>query len=515
MGYRGLLFTLCFRICFPLAECWHRLFQHSETLLHRARFATALELHHLLSLSLPTQGLLLGTQLLDSFVSVRPEKTQHELGNLLIVGPTRCGKGLLAVSQLLSWQSSVVVNDIKGDLFTQTAGYRSTFSDVYVIDPQGIGHSFDPLLGKQTEDQFYSAASHLLFEANEGEGRIFTQRATTMLTQIFAAARREGSPALAYTRQLIRQGLPAAAARLNTVSPALATQFLGTSFAEANLSDRFLLSAWGTLLARLYPLLTETVVRSLTRSDFTPAQIMRSSRPVSVYIRWKEQDLLALSPLVRLFWGSLIDELITTYDSSQGQGCKPVLLLIDEAGRTAIPMLADQATTVVGRGIYLWVAIQSLAQLAVVYGKERSQVLRDNMATQLYYRPLDLTTAQHIEDRLGQVSAYAHSETLKEGTATSEGHAERPIPLLTAQEIMQLPDEAVICFHRQFPPFQLNRADWQHQSLLRQRRRLSAPALPQLPPLPVIPTAAVHPHPSPFPTGYIDPERKKAGSQQI
>ncbi len=58
-------------------------------------------------------------------------------------------------------------------------------------------------------------------------------------------------------------------------------------------------------------------------------------------------------------WGTLIDELTTTYDSAQGVNCQPVLLLIDEAGRTAIPSLADHATTVVGRGISLWIAIQT------------------------------------------------------------------------------------------------------------------------------------------------------------
>src|SRR5438270_2607852 len=111
------------------------------------------------------------------------------------------------------------------------------------------------------------------------------------------------------------------------------------------------------------PLLTETVIRSLTRADFTPEELIRSDKPVSVYFRWPEKDLLALSPLVRLLWGSLIDELITTYDKHQGKDCQPVLLLIDEAGRTAIPSLADHATTVVGRGVSLWIAIQSLSQL--------------------------------------------------------------------------------------------------------------------------------------------------------
>src|SRR5437763_15924676 len=138
---------------------------------------------------------------------------------------------------------------------------------------------------------------------------------------------------------------------------------------------------------------------------------MRRDRPVTVYFRWKEQDLLALSPLVRLLWGSLMNELITTYDKTQGQSCNPVLLLIDEAGRTAIPMLADQATTVVGRGVYLWVAVQSLSQLETEYGKARAQVLKDNMETHLYYPPNDLLTAKHLENWLGDISAYAHSTT--------------------------------------------------------------------------------------------------------
>jgi hypothetical protein len=43
---------------------------------------------------------------------------------------------------------------------------------------------------------------------------------------------------------------------------------------------------------------------------------------VTVYIRWKEQDLLALSPLVRLLWGSLIDELTTTFDGRGGKAVK-------------------------------------------------------------------------------------------------------------------------------------------------------------------------------------------------
>jgi type IV secretory pathway TraG/TraD family ATPase VirD4 len=366
-------------------------------------------------------------------------------------------------------------------LFTQTAGYRRGLGPVFVIDPQGLGRRYDPLHASKTEDALYSSASHLLFQPKEGEGRIFTQRATTMLQQMFLASRCEGVAPFPYVRFLVRLGLSDTASRLNTINPKLATRFLDTRFLNADLTDKFLLSSWDTLTARLQPLLNETVIRSLTHSDVTPAELMRSERPVTVYLRWKEQDLLALSPLVRLLWGSIIDELTTTYDNQAGRHCNPVLLLIDEGGRTAIPNLHDAATTVCGRGISIWLAIQSLSQLEAVYGRARANVLRGNIDTELHYRPNDLTTAPYLEERLGSVSAYAHSQTLHSGEETSEGRSERPIPLVSKQDIVQLSDSAVIAFHRSHRPLRLSRCDWREHPLLAKRRALAPPKLHPLP----------------------------------
>lgn len=478
--------------------------------IHRARFAHRHELKELLSSTPIPNGVFLGTRrdflFFKRYISVRPTTQRREIGNCLIVAPTRGGKGLLAVSQLLSWKHSVIVNDIKGELFTQTAGYRATLGKVFVIDPTGIGHAYDPLHEKKTEDALLSAATHLLFQADEGEGRIFTERASVMLCQLFAAAKLEGVAPLPYARHSIRAGLSACAARLNAVSPELATQFLDVNYKDANFTDRFLLSAWGTLTARMRPLLTETVVRCFTHSDFTPEHIIRSGTPVTLYLRWKEQDLLALSPLVRLLWGSLMNELLTTYDIHQGKECQPVLLLIDEAGRTAIPSLADHATTVVGRGIHMWIAIQSLSQLEVVYGKARAQVLRDNMESQIYYRPIDLATAQHLEVKLGKQSAYAYSTTEREGAEPSEGLSEQAIPLLTAQDIMQLKDEEIICFHRRLPPFKISRMDWRQHPILKQRHSIPAPEVQPLPQIADLPMEIARTFR--FPHGYIDPDMK-------
>ena len=154
----------------------------------------------------------------------------------------------------------------------------------------------------------------------------------------------------------------------------------------------------------------------------------------------------------------------------------------------------------------MWIAIQSLSQLEVVYGRARAQVLRDNMESQIYYRPIDLATSQHLEVKLGKQSAYAHSTTERDGTEPSEGRSEQAIPLLTAQDIMQLRDEEIICFHRRLPPFKISRMDWRQHPILKQRHSIPAPEVQTLPQIADLPTEISQTFR--FPHGYIDPDMR-------
>jgi type IV secretion system protein VirD4 len=450
-------------------------------------------------------GLLLGVSPFNQVLSVRQTKRRRELGNVLVDALTRGGKGLLAISQLLTWPHSVVVLDIKGELYEATAGYRKTLGKVFVIDPEAVGNQFDPLHGRFTERQLYASAKYLLYEEGERDP-IFIQRGMKMVTQLFMAAREENRQAgyekyrlLPYAGQLMNLPINQVAAHLHAISPELATKFLSGAYHPQKDYDekKFLTSSWETATSRLYPILSDELLRCFDGSDFTAGDLITSPKPITVYLRLPEAELLALSPVVRLIFQTFIKNMQTTYDKRPGRtakekGCYPVLLLLDEAGRVKIPELYEHATTVVGRQMSLWVAIQSIRQLDAIYGPANAETLLDNMDTQIFYRQRR-ATAKYLEEELGKRSEYSHSESRREGGYETQGMSEQGVPVMTANQIKQMEDWDILVFHHNLPPFRARRMNWLEHSILKQRQAMRPPALSPLPPLTPIELRSLHP----------------------
>jgi type IV secretion system protein VirD4 len=463
--------------------------------LYSDRFAHPHEVHPLVSQTWHNEtGLLVGVSAFNQVLSVRPKKRRQELGNVLVDALTRGGKGLLAISQLLTWPHAAVVLDIKGELFEATAAYRKTLGPVFVIDPEAVGNQFDPLHGRVTERQLYAAAKYLLYEAGERDP-IFIERGMRMVTQLFLAAREENRQAgyekyrlLPYAGQLMNLPINQVAAHLHALSPELATTFLSAVYNPEKDYDekKFLTSSYDSAISRLYPILSDELLRCFDGADFTAADLITSPKPITVYLRLPEAELLALAPMVRLVFQTLIHDMQTTYDKRPGRtgkekGCYPVLLLLDEAGRVKIPQLYEYATTVVGRQISLWIAIQSIKQLEV-YGEANAETLLDNMDTQIFYRQRR-ATAKYLEIELGRKSEYSHSHSTREGGHETQGMSEQGVPLMTANQIKQMEDFDVIVFHHNLPPFRARRMNWLEHPILRDRQAKKPTALSPLPPL--------------------------------
>jgi type IV secretion system protein VirD4 len=462
--------------------------------LHHARFALPHELEGLISHTFSETALLLGTTRLGGIYRVTSTAKRRELGNMMVVAPPRSGKSILAMSQLLTWPYSVVVVDIKGELYQYTSGFRSMLGPVYVIDPEGYGNQYDPLQGITAEDALYAVAKNLLFDPKEGEGRSFTEWGILMEVLKWQAClelnRKTGANhrLLPFTRWLSKLGINPAAAALNAISPQIAQEMLDGEYdPEENYKEnRYFANSWQSSRARMYPLLTEKVVRCFNGSDFTGKDLIAGERPVTVYLRIPEGQLEAKAPLVRLVLESLTTEMFTTYDKPQGRTCRPVLVMIDEAGTVGFSKLPQYTSTCAGRGISFWVALQDLSQLDGLYGVHKARTIRNNMNAKVFFRPEDYATAKSISETLGFTSGYSHSETLREGEVASQGRSEQAVAVLTIRELMELDDRDIIFFVRNLKPGRGLRLEFWGFPLLEERRAIPPPPVNLLPDVPPI-----------------------------
>jgi type IV secretion system protein VirD4 len=500
-----------------------------DTRLHKGRYATPPELFPVMGGTTPQfeTSLLLGIGPYNRVLRVRPTAIHKELGNLLVEAPTRRGKGLLAITQLLTWPHSVVVNNIKGELFEKTAAARSKLGPVFVVAPTlGVGHGFNPLHNCQTEEDFREMAIHLLYKTYEKEADPFTKRAVKMLKAIFMAGFLEGLPLFPYVAYLLHLGPEAIATRLNRLSQQhnlppednLATRFLDRPINDANLSDPYFESTWSSLTADMDGLITKTALKSISRTDFTPEDILcgkeirnrltgeRTRKPITVYLRFPENRLRALAPLIRLIWSSLINDLTTLHDDKKGVGCHPVLLLIDEAGNAPVPALPRLASTVVGRNISLAVLVQDHNQLFSVYGMHGAKTILNNMESQIYYGQYSLDTAEYVQKRGGPKSEYAHSKTMRDGEETAEGEVEQAVPVVTLQDVTELDLDEIICFLRGIKPYRGKRVDIRAFPELYKQTKLPPPLLFSLPNPPEIPPLPTDEKPQSDAFGPIDAE---------
>jgi type IV secretion system protein VirD4 len=481
------------RFFYPLAlvlSWWSAHFSKSDAL-YKDRFANDHEVANLSTDVLPTDSLLLGINHFSRILHVRATENRQHLGNILIEAPTGGGKGLLAVSQLLTWKGSAVVFDLKGDLYEQTAGYRKGIGDVFRVDTRGFGDPYDPLQGKYAEDDLYTLAKHLLYEPNEGDGKAFTQRATKMLTLLWLACLElnritgEDYRLLPFVGKMADLGLNSAASFLYDISPTITRRLLDGEYnPEQDYDDkRFLSSSWESLTARLYPLLTERIVRCFAGSSFTGADVIAGKKPVTVYLCFPEKDLQSKAPVIRLVLESILSEMIDTFDNSKGRNCRPTLAILDEAGNIGLPSLPQYVSTVRSRGISIWLAFQDNSQIESSYGRYKARTIRNNMLSKIFYWQSDTETAKDIAISLGYRSEFSRSQTLRNGEESSQSLSEQAIPLLTARDINELDQDEIIAFHSNRKPIRAKRMDWRSFPILKKRRAIIPPTLKPLPEL--------------------------------
>src|SRR5687768_1030668 len=99
---------------------------------------------------------------------VLPTSKRRELGNMIKLGTTRCGKSTAELCQIVDWQGSEIIFDIKREIYPQVAGFLATRGRVLTIDlSRGLGNQYDPLQGHTSERELHKLAKHLVFDPHD------------------------------------------------------------------------------------------------------------------------------------------------------------------------------------------------------------------------------------------------------------------------------------------------------------------------------------------------------------
>src|ERR687894_2556494 len=350
--------------------------------------------------------LLIGEGEYGQVYAVQPTENSPELGNMIKLGTTRYGKSSAELCQIVDWEGSGIIFDIKGEIYPKVAGYLATRGRLISIDLSlGLGDQYDPLQGHTKDRKLHKLAKHLVYDPHDKE-TIFSDRGAKMVTQIFLAAIELEERPLPYLASLINLGVNEVAAALSAVSPDLAHTFLGAKYKPGKDYEKneFRVDSWETVSTRLFAFLTADIVRTFAGSDFTARDLYFADKPVFVFINYHESDLLSMAPLIKFVCESLMMELLNAYDHATDKmkaRARQILWSMDEAGRIGIPNLPEHASTVVGRKISLSLSTQSRSQFHAIYGHDRTKTLFNNIRTQLVFCQADLDTAQHYSIRMG------------------------------------------------------------------------------------------------------------------
>ena len=382
--------------------------------------------------------------------------------HVMAFAPTRSGKGVgLVVPTLLSWTGSAVIHDIKGENWTLTSGWRSTFSDCIRFDPTDArSPRYNPLLdvrrGSCEVRDAQNIADILVDPEGSLERRSHWEKTghALLVGVILHVLYAEEDKTLAGCAKFLSDPdrTFAATLRLMVTTPHLGT-FVHPVVAQAarelqNKSENERSGVLSTALSFL-SLYRDPVVAEVTSvSDWSVDDLVMGDRPLSLYLACPPSDVSRTKPLMRLVLNQIARRLT---EKEPDPSRRKLLLMLDEfpaLGRldffeTALAFMA-------GYGIRAFLVAQSLNQIEKAYGPNNA--ILDNCHVRVAFATNDERTAKRISEALG-TKTELRSQKNYTGHRLSPwlshmmvSRQETQRALMTPGEIMQLPatDEIVM-----------------------------------------------------------------------
>jgi type IV secretion system protein VirD4 len=412
----------------------------------------------------------------------------------LIIGPTRSGKGACyVIPNALSHDGSMIVTDLKGEIFRGTAGYRkSKGSQVFLFAPGSErSHRYNPLdfirpdRGDRTTD-IQNMAAILVPEVTESENSIWQATAQQVIagaiSYINESVYYKGQRTLGEVTSFFNSGanLQAMMTLIKEREPYLSRFTIESFNAYIALSERAAASALLDIQKALRPFRNERVVAATSVTDMDLRAMKR--RPISIYLAPNVTDITLLRPLLALFVQQTLDTLML----EQTERSVPVYFLLDEFRQLKkMSEITTKLPYVAGYNVKMAFVIQDLKNLDELYGETSRHSLMGNCGYQLVLGANDQVTAEAVSKGLGKrtVRYKTESRTIELMGLHRRTKVEqlRERDLMMPQEVRQMPgDKMVILAEGQGPVF-ADKLRFFRTAAFREMERFSQEHLPDVP----------------------------------
>lgn len=411
----------------------------------------------------------------------------------IVEAPTRSGKGVgIVIPNLLSWQASVVVLDVKRENWDATAGFRKKFGQaVYLFnptDPEGRTARYNPLgyIDRSDPDkviiELQKIATMLFVPPERGEP-FWTDSARTAFVGVGAYLAVADLPftigsiyrlmTTGDTRGYFRKALDDRGLELSQgCRNALADFTSGADNTFAGIVQ--------TVTSKLSLWLNPRVDAATEDSDFDLRELR--SKPMSIYLGVSPDELDRVAPLYNLLFQQLID--LNVRDLPGSETPLQVLVILDEFARIGrAQVIASAFSYVAGYGIRLLPVIQSRSQLRATYGEHVANEIVANCGVEVAFTPKELRVANELSERIGYVGQESVTKSLTINgmlANRSKSMSEQRRALLLPQELMQFSDDELLLLRGGIPPIHGDKIRYYADALFRSRV-LPPPIVPPLP----------------------------------
>ena len=385
--------------------------------------------------------------------------------HVLCFAPTRSGKGVgLVVPTMLSWSDSVVCNDIKGELWALTSGWRQKylkskvirleFSSVnsahwnpldeirigteyevgdaqnlamLVVDPDGKGLDGPDGHWKKTAFALYTGLIlYVLYEAKNPMSPIVKANFHTI------------DMILSDKTRSVKELWTAMKEHSNPIVSAAGQDMLDRPDEEAG-------SVLSTVKSNLSLFRDPIVAKNVESSDFSVRDLMHHDSPVSLYLISQPSDKGRIRPMLRIFVCMCMRLLADKMEFKNGRAVKTykhrLLMMLDEFPALGkMDIVQESLAFVAGYGIKCYLITQDLGQLYSAYGKDES--ITSNCHIQNCFPAIKDDTCAYISKMTGTTTIVKETKS-KSGsglkTNITRGIQEVKRELLTPGEVKSLP----------------------------------------------------------------------------